>query len=100
MVQPGGRNSGSITEAMNSTVISGTPRTNSMKPIESQRTIGMFERRPSASRMPIGKAPAMPTLATTSVTSRPPHSSVGTRGKARARRRTAEKARTGKITSM
>ena len=29
-----GRNSGSMTEAMNSTVISGTPRTNSMKPIE------------------------------------------------------------------
>ena len=54
MVTPAGRNSGSITEAMNSTVISGTPRTNSMKPTETQRTIGIFERRPSASRMPSG----------------------------------------------
>ena len=39
---PGGRNSGSITEAMNSTVISGTPRTNSMKPTDTQRTIGIL----------------------------------------------------------
>ena len=35
--------------AMNSTVISGTPRTNSMKITESKRTIGSRERRPSAS---------------------------------------------------
>ena len=42
MVTARGRNSGSITEAMNSTVISGTPRTNSMKPTDTQRTIGML----------------------------------------------------------
>ena len=39
---------------MNSTVISGTPRTNSMKITENSRTAGMRERRPSASTMPIG----------------------------------------------
>ena len=37
-----GTNSGSITLAMNSTVISGTPRTNSMKITENSRTTGML----------------------------------------------------------
>ena len=46
---------------MNSTVISGTPRTNSMKITENSFTAGMFERRPSASRMPIGSENTMPT---------------------------------------
>ena len=69
-----------MTEAMNKTVTSGTPRTNSMKPIDTQRTIGSCERRPSANRMPMGNEAAMPTLATTSVRKSPPHSSVGTCG--------------------
>ena len=63
---------------MNSTVTSGTPRTNSMKMIESQRTAGMRERRPSASRMPSGSENTMPTEATTMVTRTPPHSMVDT----------------------
>ena len=63
---------------MNSTVISGTPRTNSMKAIETNRTTGSFERRPSASRMPSGSDATMPTMATTSVTRRPPQSGVST----------------------
>ncbi len=63
---------------MNSTVMRGTPRTNSMKPIDAHLAKGIFERRPSASTMPTGNDPVMPTLATTRVTSRPPHSSVGT----------------------
>ena len=58
---------------MNSTVISGTPRTNSMKITENSRTAGMCERRPSASRMPSGSEATMPTAATTMVTSMPPH---------------------------
>src|ERR687883_402950 len=51
---PSGRNSGSIVFAMNSTVMSGTPRTNSMKITENTRMIGSRERRPSAKRMPDG----------------------------------------------
>ena len=44
----GGTNSGNMTLAMNNTVISGTPRTNSINPIDSIRTNGISERRPSA----------------------------------------------------
>ena len=76
-----GTNSGSITLAMNKTVTSGTPRTNSMKTTENRRTAGMRERRPSASRMPSGSEQTMPTEATTMVTSMPPHSAVSTGGK-------------------
>ena len=64
---------------MNSTVMSGTPRTNSMKITENSFTAGMVERRPSASRMPIGSENTMPTHETTIVTSTPPHSEVSTR---------------------
>ena len=63
---------------MNSTVISGTPRTNSMKITESIRTAGMRERRPSARRIPSGSENTMPTEATTIVTRTPPHSTVST----------------------
>ena len=70
-----------MTLAMNNTVISGTPRTNSMKNTENSLTVGIFERRPSASRMPIGNEQAMPTEATTMVTSTPPHSTVSTTGR-------------------
>ena len=52
---------------MNSTVISGTPRTNSMKITENSRTAGILERRPSASTMPIGSEKTMPTEARTSM---------------------------------
>ena len=38
----------------------------------------MCERRPSASRMPIGSDATMPTAATTRVISMPPHSEVST----------------------
>jgi hypothetical protein len=54
-------NSGSIFVAMKSTVISGTPRTISMKMTESSFTTGSPERRPSASTTPIGSDTAMPT---------------------------------------
>src|SRR6185436_869109 len=76
--QVSGTNSGSITLAMNSTVISGTPRTNSMKITENSRTAGIRERRPSASTMPIGNENTMPTEATTTVTSTPFHDVVST----------------------
>ncbi|MNF39582.1 hypothetical protein D3C84_205580 [compost metagenome] len=58
---------------MNSTVIKGTPRQNSMKVTQITRIAGMSERRPSASMMPSGKAPAIPTEAITRVSIKPPH---------------------------
>src|SRR5438128_399578 len=76
--QASGTNSGSITLAMNSTVISGTPRTNSMKITENNFTAGIVERRPSASRIPIGSENTMPAHETTMVTSTPPQSEVST----------------------
>jgi hypothetical protein len=63
---------------MNRTVISGTPRTNSMKITENSLTSGMFERRPSASTTPIGSENTMPMADTTTFTSMPPHNVVGT----------------------
>ena len=77
-------------------MISGTPRTNSMKPTDTQRTIGIFERRPSASRMPIGNEPVMPTVATTSVTSSPPHNDVSTWGNPNTPPTSRKNASTGK----
>ena len=71
IVKPVGRNSGSITEAMNNTVISGTPRTSSMYPTENMRTAGNRERRPSASRIANGKANAMPMTARIKVSGKP-----------------------------
>ncbi len=75
-----GTNSGSMTLAMNSTVISGTPRTNSMKVAENNRTTGSSERRPNASKMPSGNDATMPTVASRIVTRMPPHRSVEMRG--------------------
>ena len=58
--------------------MTGTPRTNSMKPIANGLTTGRSERRPSANRMPNGSENTMPMVATTTVTRMPPHSAVGT----------------------
>jgi len=85
-VTPPGRNSGSITLAMNSTVTSGTPRHNSMKTMDAVRTTGSSERRPSASRMPSGSEITMPVTATTRVTSSPPQLEVSTGVEAEERR--------------
>jgi hypothetical protein len=46
---------------MNSTVISGTPRQNSMKITREHLDDRHLERRPSASRMPSGKDTTIPT---------------------------------------
>jgi hypothetical protein len=63
---------------MNSTVISGTPRTNSMNATATHLTTGLSERRAKASRMPSGSENTIPIVATTIVTRMPPHSAVGT----------------------
>jgi hypothetical protein len=71
-------NSGNITDAMNKTVISGTPRHSSMKAIQIARTIGMLDRRPRASTTPIGSEATMPMPPITRVRNSPPHSGVST----------------------
>ena len=71
-----------MTLAMNSTVISGTPRTElDEDDADSILTIGIFERRPSASTMPSGSDTTMPTKDSDSVTSRPPQRAVSTCGR-------------------
>jgi len=78
MLLPGVRNSGRSTLAMNSTVISGTPRISSMKATEALRTTGIGDRLPRASRMPSGRDTAMPTKDRIIVTIRPPQRVVST----------------------
>src|SRR4249919_1905946 len=73
-----GTNNGNITPAINSTVTNGTPRTNSMKMTDSDRTASIRDRRPSARRIPSGSENTIPTDATTIVTSTPPQSTVST----------------------
>ena len=62
--------------ATNSSVISGTPRTTSMKPTEASRITGRLERRPSASRIPIGSDNTMPASPATRLSMKPPNLSV------------------------
>ncbi len=67
-----------MTDDINSTVINGTPRQNSIKVTQTTRIAGRFERRPNASKMPSGNAPAIPTVAITRVSIKPPHLLVAT----------------------
>ena len=60
MVTPSGMNSGSMTVAMKRMLISGTPRTISMKPTARTRIAGRLEARASASTMPSGSASVSP----------------------------------------
>ena len=70
---PGGRKMFSRNEATSSSVISGTPRMNSMKPTQIDLTKNMSERRPSASRMPSGSEKAMPVMPMTIDSMKPPN---------------------------
>ena len=63
---------------MNSTGISGSPRTSSIYTLDRARRAGSVERRPSASRILQGKAPAMVPSDSSRVSGRPPHSEVST----------------------
>jgi hypothetical protein len=63
---------------MKRTEINGTPRINSMKPMESQRTNSISDRRPSASRIESGKANPMPKVAIKRVNVKPPQRSFST----------------------
>ncbi len=70
-----------MTDAMKRTVINGTPRQSSMKATQMALMIGILERRPSASTMPIGSEATIPTTAITRVRNRPPHSGVSMNSK-------------------
>ena len=70
-----------MTADMKSTVSSGTPRHSSMKPIERDLMTGSSERRPSASRMPSGSAPATVTKEMMTSSISPPHRLVSTKGR-------------------
>ena len=85
--------------AMNSTMMKGTPRTISMKPVQIAFTIGSFDLRPSASNTPSGSENTMPTSDTSSVTRTPPHRSVVTTGRpSQSDPRSSTKDRIGKAT--
>ena len=78
-LKPSGMNSGNMTLAMNSTVISGTPRISSTYSTHSIFTAGSWvERRPSATSTASGKAKARPKVDRISVIGRPPQLSCGT----------------------
>ena len=68
----------SMIEAMNSTEMRGTPRISSMKQVQRVLVTGMVERRPRASRIPMGSDVAMPMTAMTSVRNMPPQRWVST----------------------
>ena len=77
-VTPCGMNRGSMIDAMNRTVINGMARHSSMNMTQSVLMTGRSDCRPSARRIPNGMEQMMPTNEMISVTSRPPHCSVGT----------------------
>ena len=81
MVISSGRKIGSMTEDMNNTVISGTPRQNSIKTTDADLAIGIEERLPRARIMPMGRAQNMPMVARIRVSIRPPHLWVSTTGR-------------------
>ena len=100
-VMSGGRNSGNMTDAMNSTATSGMPRQNSMKIVQTRRTTGIVERRPSASTMPSGSDATMPDSAMTRVSENPPQRAVSTgRRPSVSLPAIRKKATTGKTSSM
>ena len=67
-----------MTADMNRTVSRGTPRHSSMNPIEKILITGSWERRPRASRMPSGRAPATVTKEMMTQSINPPHKLVST----------------------
>jgi ATP-dependent exoDNAse (exonuclease V) beta subunit len=75
---PRGRKYCSSSVAVKSMVMSGTPRMNSMKPTDRILTRGMSDRRPSASRIPIGREQTMAVMPMVSDSRKPPKRSLST----------------------
>ena len=70
-----------MVEATKSKVMSGTPLMNSMKMTQTDLRAGIFERRPKASKMPIGKENEMPVIPMMVVNKIPPSLLVSTYSK-------------------
>jgi hypothetical protein len=71
-------NSGNIFDAINKTVIKGTPLQISIKIVDSRETTGSLDLLPKANMTPMGKDKTIPTPAITSVRNSPPHKRVST----------------------
>jgi len=75
---PSGKNIGNITDAINKTVINGTPLQNSMKPIDEYLVTGMEDLLPNAKNIPTGKQKINAKIEIINVSERPPHELVST----------------------
>tara|TARA_B100001029_G_scaffold102951_1_gene84817 strand:+ start:251 stop:634 length:384 start_codon:yes stop_codon:yes gene_type:complete len=73
---PSGKNIGNITEAINKTVIKGTPLQNSINPIEEYLITGNDDLLPRAKNIPTGKQKRMANIEIINVKDKPPHSLV------------------------
>ena len=73
-----GKNIGNITADMNNTVIKGTPRQNSIKPIEIYLIRGNPDLLPRAKAIPIGKQKIKQKKEIMKVSDNPPHAPVST----------------------
>jgi len=69
---------GNITEAINKTVIKGTPLQNSIKPMEEYLVTGVEDLRPKAKNIPIGKQKIKAKIEMINVRESPPHAIVST----------------------
>jgi hypothetical protein len=81
MYVPSGKNIGNITEAINKTVIKGTPLQNSIKPIDEYLIIGAEDLLPKAKNIPIGKQNSKAKIEIINVRDNPPHAAVSTHSK-------------------
>ena len=63
----------SIVDATKSKVIKGTPRINSMNSTHNILSVGIFDRRPSASAIPIGNEKVIPVIPRIRVSMMPPN---------------------------
>ena len=75
---PSGKNIGNITEAINKTVIRGTPLQSSIKPIDIYFIAGKSDLRPKAKKTPIGKQKIIAKAEIIKVSDNPPQAAVST----------------------
>tara|TARA_Y100001936_G_C15568262_1_gene405798 strand:+ start:267 stop:539 length:273 start_codon:yes stop_codon:yes gene_type:complete len=76
-----GRNIGNITDDINNTVIKGTPRQNSIKPIDIYLIKGKSDLLPKDKNNPIGKQKIKQKKETINVNDKPPQAPVSTHSK-------------------
>ena len=78
---PLGKNIGNITDAINKTVIRGTPLQNSIKPMDEYLIIGREDLLPKAKNIPIGKQKSNAKIEMMKVNESPPQAFVSTHTK-------------------